>query len=463
VTRLRSAGHEVTVLSPPDGDGDVRVPFFGGRPFFRAARMGRRFDRIVVHFQPSLYYRPRRPLSKVMTSLALWWLAMRRPQTELVVHEADQPVRWRPDYALLRLAFARAGRVWFHTKTEQDVLEQRYRIRVRGGQVSQTVATAHVTKAEARRALGLEPRAEWPVFVCPGFLHPGKGFDRAVEAFAALGDSGALYIVGSVREPTPENLAHAEALQARCREVPGVTLVEGYQTDEDFDRWVGAADWVVLPYRRSWSSGVLARAQAVGTPAIVSAVGGLAEQAAERDMVFEDDEGLVRAMKEAAATVDTPAESGGSVPPHHEASDWDPDFQPPIEKKGRGMLFAFILISVVLAALAQLTLKHGMTQVTHHGDMPLDLKQPVQTARRVATNAAVWAGLLTFVASAAVWIVVLSRASLSFAYPFVSMTYILILLFDRLALHEPVSALRWGGVAFIIAGILLISRTHQPA
>ena len=69
------------------------------------------------------------------------------------------------------------------------------------------------------------------------------------------------------------------------------------------------------------------------------------------------------------------------------------------------MLFAFILVSVVLAALAQLTLKHGMTQVTHHGDMPLDLKQPVQTARRVVTNAAVWAGLLTFVASAAVWIV----------------------------------------------------------
>jgi drug/metabolite transporter (DMT)-like permease len=87
----------------------------------------------------------------------------------------------------------------------------------------------------------------------------------------------------------------------------------------------------------------------------------------------------------------------------------------------------------------------------------------VDTARRVASNAAVVAGLLTFVVSAAVWILVLSRVSLSFAYPFVSLTYVIILLFDGLVLHEQVSSLRWAGVAFIIAGILLVSRTHQSA
>jgi drug/metabolite transporter (DMT)-like permease len=132
-------------------------------------------------------------------------------------------------------------------------------------------------------------------------------------------------------------------------------------------------------------------------------------------------------------------------------------------RKGRAMLFGFILLSVALAALAQLTLKHGMTQVTTHGTVPLDLKQPVETIRRVTANASVWAGLLTFVLSAAVWIVVLSRVSLSFAYPFVSLTYVIILLFDGLILHEPVSGIRWAGVALIVAGILLISRTHRTA
>ena len=67
------------------------------------------------------------------------------------------------------------------------------------------------------------------------------------------------------------------------------------------------------------------------------------------------------------------------------------------------------------------------------------------------------------VLSAAIWLVVLSRVSLSFAYPFVSLTYVIILVFDRLVLHESVSGVRWVGVALIMAGILLISRTHQSA
>jgi drug/metabolite transporter (DMT)-like permease len=131
-------------------------------------------------------------------------------------------------------------------------------------------------------------------------------------------------------------------------------------------------------------------------------------------------------------------------------------------RKGRGMLYVVILISVGLAAVAQLTLKHGMNQVTAHGG-PLDLAAPVTTFRRVATNVSVVAGLLIFVVSAAAWLVVLSKVSLSFAYPFVSLTYVLILVFDRFALHQGVSGLRWAGVALIIAGIVLVSRTHSTA
>ena len=146
----------------------------------------------------------------------------------------------------------------------------------------------------------------------------------------------------------------------------------------------------------------------------------------------------------------------------HTQSEWDPEFQPTIEKKGKTMLYGLILLSVLIAALAQLTLKHGMTQVTRHGAIPLELGTPVETLQRVVTNVSVLGGLSLFVISAAVWLVVLSKVSLSFAYPFASLTYVLILLFDRLVLHDTVSGLRWGGVALIVGGIILISRTHQP-
>ena len=310
VARLRADGHDVTVLSAPDGDGDDTAELLGGGAFRRAARIGRPFDRIIVHFQPALYYRARAPVSKVLTSLSLWWLALRRP-TEILVHEADPPIRWRPDYLLLRAAFARASVLLFHTRAEWSALEAAYGIKVRGSVIPHVVhATAGVSDREGvRRSLGIEPGG--PVFVIPGFIQASKGIDRVLAAFEG-GGAARLWIVGSVRDRTPENDAYVEGLRRRTEQELRVRLVEQFLGDEEFDRWIVAADWVLLPYRTSWSSGVLARAQALGTPAMVTAVGGLPEQAGDEDIVIpNDDEAILRAIGE-AATVATVRKRGSA-------------------------------------------------------------------------------------------------------------------------------------------------------
>jgi glycosyltransferase involved in cell wall biosynthesis len=316
VAALRAAGHDVRVISPPDGQGDERVRAFGGRPFLRAVRRSRDADRVVVHFEPGLWYRPRRPVSKVLTSFGLLWLALRRPATELVIHEANRP-RWgglRPDDLLLGLAFRRA-RLAFHTRTERRRLERDHHLRVRRhvliDHASQVAVHGSVSRIEARTALGIEEHVE--LFVCAGFLHADKGFDRAVEAFGGAPSSSAgpgdearvrqLVVVGSVRDRTMENLAYAGRLRDLCERTPGVTFLDAFLDDVAFDRWIAAADRVVLPYRRSWSSGVLARAHAIGTPAIVADVGGLREQAGHDDVVFETDEELRRLLGPEARTL----------------------------------------------------------------------------------------------------------------------------------------------------------------
>ena len=309
VERLRAEGHDVTVISPPDGAGDVRVPFFGGRPFLAAARLGRRFDRIVIHFQPALYYRPRAPFSKIATSKALLWLCLRRRHTEILIHEADRPRWWRPDEVLLAAAFAVAPALLFHTRAEREALERQYRVRVRARlirHVDGVWVRGPTSREEARRRVGV-PQDE-AVFVSPGFLQPDKAHERAIDAFRALG-TGRLYVVGSVRDPTQENLAYATSLRLLADTTPGFELVDRFVDDEEFDAWIAAADAILLTYRRSWSSGALARAQAIGTPAVVAAVGGLPEQASERDIVVRDDRELVRALRGIArrAMKDRPA------------------------------------------------------------------------------------------------------------------------------------------------------------
>jgi len=132
--------------------------------------------------------------------------------------------------------------------------------------------------------------------------------------------------------------------------------------------------------------------------------------------------------------------------------------QPAPEETSQPMLIALILFSVVLAAVAQLTLKHGMNQVAADTGV---LRFSADSVRDVVTTPAVWAGLALFGLSAVVWLAVLSRASLSFAYPFASLTYVLILLADRFILDQEIPALRYAGVACIVVGIILVAQTRH--
>jgi glycosyltransferase involved in cell wall biosynthesis len=258
-----------------------------------------------VHYETGIWFRPRSPATHVSTAASLLWLVLRRPQVEIVVHEARTPPSvLRPDYALLRLAFARAA-LRFHSGTEQRAFESAYRIRTRSAIIEHrdnVAVHATMTKKQARARLALE--VDGPVFVCAGFLQPDKGYDRAIRAFATAGSRGRLAIVGSVRDATDDNLRYAADLRALSERSENVTMVERLVDDDDFDAFLIAADVFVLPYRRAWSSGALARAQRLGIPAFVAAVGGLAEQAGERDRVFRTDEELAELMRDAMRPAD---------------------------------------------------------------------------------------------------------------------------------------------------------------
>ena len=302
VARLRAEGHEVVVLSPRDGDGDERIDFMNGRPFDRAAALAPAFDRVFVHFEPGIYIRRRSPLSKIRTAWALLRLVRGAPNVEIVLHETyPEPIWWRPDHRLLRRALARASIV-VHTQAERAALARAYGIRDGVRIVPHTDGVrlhAPLAREEARRLLRIP--ADERVYVCAGFIHPAKGFDRAIAAFGGAGSPGRLVIVTSLRSETRANVDFERRVAALCASVPGVELIDRYVLDDEFDAWIAAADAVVLPYRRAWSSGVLARARALGTPAIVSAVGGLVDQAGPQDMPFSTDEELTRVFEAMAA------------------------------------------------------------------------------------------------------------------------------------------------------------------
>ena len=74
---------------------------------------------------------------------------------------------------------------------------------------------------------------------------------------------------------------------------------------------------------------------------------------------------------------------------------------PQPRETSHAMLIALILFSVVLAAVAQLTLKHGVDQVTASSGT---LQLSGGSLRDVLTTPTVWAGLFLFGLSAVVWL-----------------------------------------------------------
>ncbi len=78
---------------------------------------------------------------------------------------------------------------------------------------------------------------------------------------------------------------------------------------------------------------------------------------------------------------------------------------------------------------------------------------------RAAGNSVVILGLALYVLSVVMWLMVLAKLDVSFAYPFVSFGFVFIALYAFFILHENMSAGRIGGISLIFLGVLLVARS----
>lgn len=113
-----------------------------------------------------------------------------------------------------------------------------------------------------------------------------------------------------------------------------------------------------------------------------------------------------------------------------------------------------ILLSVFLSAGGQLLFKAAMNDFG-----VLELSIPALL--RLLSNPLLLLGLAVFFISAVLWLVALLRADLSFAVPFLSVAYILVLLGSVVLFQENISLLRLSGFAVIILGLFVIARGEQ--
>jgi drug/metabolite transporter (DMT)-like permease len=115
-----------------------------------------------------------------------------------------------------------------------------------------------------------------------------------------------------------------------------------------------------------------------------------------------------------------------------------------------------VLLSVILGAVGQLLLK---VAVTNTGVLTLSL----DALLTMATNPILILALATYGVSACLWLIALMKTDLSFAYPFLSLTYIVVLVGSVIFFKENVSPLRLLGFIVVMTGLFIIARDARRA
>jgi len=87
----------------------------------------------------------------------------------------------------------------------------------------------------------------------------------------------------------------------------------------------------------------------------------------------------------------------------------------------------------------------------------LNIKKIFKFVFQLITKPRIWLGLSFSLISLSVWLVVLSKTDLNFAFSADSMHYIFIALASQFVLKEKMSAGRWLGTGLIVVGIVFVS------
>jgi len=119
------------------------------------------------------------------------------------------------------------------------------------------------------------------------------------------------------------------------------------------------------------------------------------------------------------------------------------------------MIFLMILSCVVIGTAGQLLLKLGMDQVGHFA---FSLHNIIPIGIRIALNPYVVAGICCYVLSLVVWLMILSRAEVSYAYPMLSLGYIITAVAAYYLFGEDLSLARILGIVLVIIGVILIAK-----
>lgn len=119
--------------------------------------------------------------------------------------------------------------------------------------------------------------------------------------------------------------------------------------------------------------------------------------------------------------------------------------------------FAWISVAgtILFTIYGQLIIKWRVKDVT----LPDGFMAKLPVVAKIVFDPWVFTGLASAGIAALFWMVAMTRLPLSLAYPFTSLSFVIVALLGIVFIGEPLTAGKIGGICLVLAGLFLIART----
>jgi drug/metabolite transporter (DMT)-like permease len=110
-----------------------------------------------------------------------------------------------------------------------------------------------------------------------------------------------------------------------------------------------------------------------------------------------------------------------------------------------------IFTSIIMGAIGQILLKVGANKLGN-------INTSIEGLFSIIKNYYILVGLVLFGTSFLLWVKILTKNELSYVYPMVSVSYIIIILASKFLFNEPFTANKIIGIIAIISGVFIINK-----
>lgn len=116
---------------------------------------------------------------------------------------------------------------------------------------------------------------------------------------------------------------------------------------------------------------------------------------------------------------------------------------------------SYILSTVVFTVYSQIVMRW---QVGAAGEIPSDGLEKARFIAILLINPWVMSGIVATFLAGVSWMLAMTRFEISYAYPFVSLNYVIVLAASVILFNESLSPPKIIGTIFVIVGIIVISK-----